>query len=164
MQLLFVAAVAALAYAPSLNIPLIADDYPNVSQALTYGAPGGIGTLLHDAQFRLRATSYWAMYALWQVAGLNPVVYHAASLLPSPMPGCCSSLPLPCRVCALPPSGQRPFCGARRPPGCRVVLHDQRAVDVLLRPGIALVPGAPKNPAGMAENCRRGAVRISPAF
>ena len=70
-----------LAYAPSLNIPLIADDYPNISQALTYGAPGGLGTLLHDAQFRLRATSYWAMYALWQVAGLNPAVYHAASLL-----------------------------------------------------------------------------------
>jgi len=81
VQLLFLAAVAALAYAPSLTIRLIADDYPNVSQALTYGAPAGLGTLLHDAQFRLRATSYWAMYALWQAAGLNPPVYHAASLL-----------------------------------------------------------------------------------
>ena len=70
-----------LAYAPSLNIPLIADDYPNVSQALTYGAPSGLGTLLHDAQFRLRATSYWTMYSLWQIAGLSPVVYHVASLL-----------------------------------------------------------------------------------
>jgi hypothetical protein len=73
--------VAVLAYAPSLTIPLIADDYPNISQALTYGAPGGLGTLLHDAQFRLRATSYWTMYSLWQAAGLSPVVYHAASLL-----------------------------------------------------------------------------------
>src|SRR4051794_38464827 len=81
VQLLFLAAVAALAYAPSLTIRLIADDYPNVSQALTYGAPGGLGTLLHDAQFRLRATSYWPMYALWQAAGLNPPAYHAASLL-----------------------------------------------------------------------------------
>ncbi len=81
MQLLFLAAVAALAYVPSLTIPLIADDYPNVFQALTYGAPGGLGTLVHDAQFRLRATSYWTMYALWQEAGLNPTVYHAASLL-----------------------------------------------------------------------------------
>ena len=48
---------------------------------MTYGAPDGVGTLLHDAQFRLRATSYWAMYGLWQVAGLTPPVYHAASLL-----------------------------------------------------------------------------------
>jgi hypothetical protein len=78
--LLFLAAVALVAYAPSLTIPLIADDYPNLSQALTYGGPAGLGTLLHDGQFRLRATSYWAMYGLWQVAGLTPPVYHAASL------------------------------------------------------------------------------------
>jgi hypothetical protein len=78
--LFFLAAVAVVAYAPSLTIPLIADDYPNVTQALTYGAPAGLGTLLHDAQFRLRATSYWTMYGLWQVAGLTPSVYHAASL------------------------------------------------------------------------------------
>ena len=72
--------MALLAYAPSLTIPLIADDYPNLSQALTYGAPAGFGTLMGDAQFRLRATSYWAMYGLWHVAGLAPPVYHAASL------------------------------------------------------------------------------------
>ena len=81
MQLLFLAAVALLVYAPSLTIPLIADDYPNIAQALTYGAPGGAGTLLHDAQFRMRATSYWAMYGLWHMAGLTAPVYHAASLL-----------------------------------------------------------------------------------
>src|SRR5512133_4352834 len=69
-----------LAYAPSLTIPLIADDYPNVAQALTYGSPEGAATLLHDAQFRLRATSYWAMYGLWQVAGLSVPVYHASSI------------------------------------------------------------------------------------
>jgi hypothetical protein len=81
LQLLFLAAAALLAYAPSLTIGLIADDYPNTSQALTYGAPYGASTLLHDAQFRMRATSYWAMYGLWRVAGLTPAVYHAASLL-----------------------------------------------------------------------------------
>ena len=80
-ELLVLAALALLAYAPSLGIGLIADDYPNLSQALAYGAPAGMGTLLHDAQFRLRATSYWAMYGLWQVAGPTPAVYHAASLL-----------------------------------------------------------------------------------
>jgi hypothetical protein len=80
LQLLFLAAAALLAYAPSLTIPLIADDYPNLSQSLTYGAPDGVGTLLHDAQFRMRATSYWAMYGLWQLSGLTPAVYHTASL------------------------------------------------------------------------------------
>ncbi len=79
--LLALAAIAALAYAPSLRIPLIADDYPNISQALTYGAPSGLATLLGDAQFRLRATSYWAMCGLWNLAGLSPWVYRTASLL-----------------------------------------------------------------------------------
>ena len=51
------------------DIPLIADGYPNISQALTYGSPSGLGTMLYDAQFRLRSTSYWAMDALWQVTG-----------------------------------------------------------------------------------------------
>jgi hypothetical protein len=81
MQLLLLAGLALLAYAPTFTIPLIADDYPNLSQAVTYGAPQGIGTLLHDAQFRLRATSYWIMYGLWREAGLAPPVYHAASVL-----------------------------------------------------------------------------------
>jgi hypothetical protein len=80
LQLLFLAAVALVAYAPSLSIPLIADDYPNLSQARIYGSPAGSGTLLHDAQFRLRATSYWAMYGLWRAAGLTPSVYHSASV------------------------------------------------------------------------------------
>ena len=47
MQLFFLAALALVAYAPSLTIPLIADDYPNLSQSLTYGAPGGLGRLVH---------------------------------------------------------------------------------------------------------------------
>ncbi|HTS64152.1 MAG TPA: hypothetical protein VMH28_19150 [Candidatus Acidoferrales bacterium] len=81
LELFLLAALAFLAYAPSLNIGLIADDYPNISQARTWGAPADLSTLLGDAQFRLRSTSYWAMYALWMTAGVTPVVYHAASLL-----------------------------------------------------------------------------------
>jgi multisubunit Na+/H+ antiporter MnhB subunit len=80
LQLLFLAAVALVAYVPSLTIPLIADDYPDLSQSFTYGAPAGAGTLLHDAQFRLRSTKFWAMYGLWQVAGFAPPVFRAASL------------------------------------------------------------------------------------
>ena len=74
------AAIAILAYAPALSIPLIADDYPNISQSLTYGAPAGVATLLQDAQFRLRATSYWAMDSIWHIAGMTPAAYHAVSL------------------------------------------------------------------------------------
>src|SRR3954464_10095794 len=77
----FVAAVAVLAYAPSLTIHLIADDYPNISQARTWGTPAGVTTLLSDAQFRLRATSYWVMAGIWNVAGVAAPVYHAVSLL-----------------------------------------------------------------------------------
>ena len=57
-ELLLLAALAILAYAPSLGIGLIADDYPNLSQARTWGAPGGAASLLSDSQFRLRTTSY----------------------------------------------------------------------------------------------------------
>ena len=78
--MLFLAAVALVAYAPSLTIPLIADDYPDLAQSFTYGSPAGVGTLLHDAQFRLRATKFWVMDCLWQVAGFTPPVFRAASL------------------------------------------------------------------------------------
>ncbi|MCU1234142.1 MAG: hypothetical protein JWP63_2109 [Candidatus Solibacter sp.] len=74
------AALAVVAYLPSFGIPLIADDYPNVAQAITDGAPAGLGTLLHDAQFRLRSTSYWVWYAVWRAAGMNPAACHAVSV------------------------------------------------------------------------------------
>src|SRR5262249_42902188 len=79
--LLLVAGAAIVSYAPALSIPLIADDYPNISRSIRYGAPDGVMTLLSDAQFRLRATSYWSMWGLWQAGEVTPWVYHAASLL-----------------------------------------------------------------------------------
>src|SRR5437762_785972 len=79
--LLLIAAAAIAAYAPALSIPLIADDYPNIAQSLSYGAPDGIAVLLRDAQFRLRATSYWTMFALWQAGEITPWLYHTVSLL-----------------------------------------------------------------------------------
>ena len=81
MQLFLLAVAVLVAYAPCFRIPLIADDYPNIAQSLSYGSPQGVGALLADAQFRLRATSYWAMYALWQMAGPSAWVYHAASVM-----------------------------------------------------------------------------------
>ena len=67
-------------YAPSLRIPLLEDDYPNISQAQVYGSPSGLATLFEDPVYRLRATSYWALFALWRIAGLNAPVFHIASL------------------------------------------------------------------------------------
>jgi hypothetical protein len=81
LQLLAIALAAIAAYAPSSQISLIADDFPNISQAITWGAPEGVRALLGDAQFRLRSTSYWVMFGLWQAGELTPWVYHSASLL-----------------------------------------------------------------------------------
>src|ERR1039458_7623238 len=57
ITLLLLGLAAALAYAPSLGIPLMEDDYPNLSQTLA----GGIATPLADPIFRVRATSFWTM-------------------------------------------------------------------------------------------------------
>ena len=79
-QMALLAALVILAYLPTIGIPLIADDYPNVSQALNYGVPSGLSTMLHDAQFRLRSTSYWVWYGIWRVAGINAAACHAVSI------------------------------------------------------------------------------------
>ena len=77
ITLLLLGLAAVLAYAPSLGIPLMEDDYPNLSQTLA----GGIATPLADPIFRVRATSFWTMGLLWRWAGLAPLAYHAISLL-----------------------------------------------------------------------------------
>lgn len=70
-----------LAYAPTLGLPLIEDDYPSLAQAQLLGAPGHLPELLHNTVFRVRATSVWSMYWLWKAVHLTPVAYHAFSLL-----------------------------------------------------------------------------------
>ncbi len=74
------ALLAVLAYTPLLGIPLFEDDFPNLMQAQQYGAPADALTLLHNPVFRLRATSFWAMFLLWRVAKLTPMIYHLTSL------------------------------------------------------------------------------------
>jgi hypothetical protein len=77
-QLLLIAALAIVAYAPALNLPLMEDDYPNIAQSLDFGsqlAP------LADPIFRVRATSCWIMSALYRGFHLSPVAWHGASLL-----------------------------------------------------------------------------------
>jgi hypothetical protein len=75
------ALLCAVAYGPMLSLPLIEDDYPSLAQAQSLGAPNQIADLAHNAVFRVRATSVWSMYWLWQVFHLKPPAYHAFSLL-----------------------------------------------------------------------------------
>ena len=49
--------------------------------ARVYGPPSGVSSLFQDGISRSRATSYWVLYAVWRAANLNPVAYHAVSLL-----------------------------------------------------------------------------------
>ncbi len=79
-MLALLALLAVLAYAPLLGIPLFEDDFPNLMQAQQYGAPSDALILLHKPVFRLRATSFWAMFLLWKVGKLAPAVYHLTSL------------------------------------------------------------------------------------
>jgi hypothetical protein len=77
-QLLLISALCLAAYAPMLNLPLMEDDYPNIEQALKFGSPA---TPLADPIFRMRATSYWAMQAVYRTFHMSPAGYHTTSLL-----------------------------------------------------------------------------------
>jgi len=77
-QFLLISALCVAAYAPSLRLPLMEDDYPNIAQALKFGSPAAP---LADPIFRSRATSYWAMQGIYRMFRMSPAAYHAASLL-----------------------------------------------------------------------------------
>lgn len=77
-QLVLMGALCLAAYAPMLNLPLMEDDYPNIEQALKFGSPAAP---LTDPIFRMRATSYWAMEAIYRTFHMSPVAYHTTSLL-----------------------------------------------------------------------------------
>lgn len=80
MSYALLAALCLLAYAPTLTIPLLEDDYPNIVQAQSYGSWAGLEDLAADSTFRLRATSYWAMEGLRSRFGIEPLPYHLFSL------------------------------------------------------------------------------------
>jgi len=69
-----------LAYAPSLFLPLIEDDYPIITESRAWGRPAALTSLVATPVFRQRATSYWATLALWQTFHLRPAAFHAVSL------------------------------------------------------------------------------------
>jgi hypothetical protein len=80
MSYAVLAALCLLAYAPTLTIPLLEDDYPNIVQALSYGSGDGLEDLAADSTFRLPATSYWAMEGLWSRYGVEALPFHLFSL------------------------------------------------------------------------------------
>ena len=81
LALALLALAAILAYAPTLNIPLLEDDYPNLLLAQQLGGPSDLRALVHNPVFRLRATSLWIMFLLWHVGKVAPLVYRLASLI-----------------------------------------------------------------------------------
>lgn len=79
--LLVLALLAILAYLPTPTQPLLEDDFLNIGQAQLYGPLSGWPQMAADAVFRLRATSYWFMYALNAVFGMYAPPYYIANIL-----------------------------------------------------------------------------------
>lgn len=69
-----------LVYAPTLRIPLLEDDYPNIAEAQVYGATSQFPALAHHVAYRIRATSTWSTYWMWEAFGLRPWAFHSLSL------------------------------------------------------------------------------------
>ena len=76
-----VVSLAALAYAPALQLPFIGDDYLQIHLARQYGAISNFWAVLQDASYRHRATSLLLTYWLNRAAGLDAFYYNVASLL-----------------------------------------------------------------------------------
>lgn len=76
-RILALCALCAIAYGPTLSIPLSQDDYPNIMQARAFTPSQPLG----DSTFRLRSTSYWLIEAIQPFAGVRAWRYHAVSLL-----------------------------------------------------------------------------------
>jgi hypothetical protein len=79
-RLAILALLCILAYGPSLRIPLIEDDYVNLSESQAYGAPSQLPALFHHAVYRVRATSFWSIYPMFRAFGVQSVPYHVLSL------------------------------------------------------------------------------------
>jgi len=75
------ALLAALAYAPTLTIPLVEDDYPIIGIAQYCGSARALPGLFQNSELRSRATTYWSVLALWRGFEVRPVAYRAVALL-----------------------------------------------------------------------------------
>src|SRR4029453_569421 len=79
--LLFVCALAVIAYLPAQRLPFIADDYVQIKLGRDYGPMHAWPALLRDPLYRCRSTSVVLTYWTERVAGLNPVAFNFSSLL-----------------------------------------------------------------------------------
>ena len=73
------AAVAILAYLPTLHQPLLEDDYHQISLANRLGPISGWSELAHDPAFRLRATMQPYLAALYANFDMNAAAYYASA-------------------------------------------------------------------------------------
>lgn len=81
LRCLLLALLCIIAYTPTLSIPLLEDDYPNIGLAQNYGSVSALPRLLQDPALRPRATSWWTMFALWRNFQVAPVAYRVTGLL-----------------------------------------------------------------------------------
>lgn len=81
IALLVPAALALLAYLPSLSLPFISDDYIQISLARHYGPVSGWKELASDALYRCRATSLILTWWTERLFGLHPLPYTISSLV-----------------------------------------------------------------------------------
>ncbi len=79
--LVLLAALALLAYLPSLSLPLLSDDHTQIWLAHRYGPPSRWAELAADPLYRCRATSILLTYLTERLLGVSAVVLHASSLL-----------------------------------------------------------------------------------
>lgn len=75
------AALALLAYAPSLTLPLISDDYTQLWLGRHYGPAARWSELIQDPLYRSRATSIWITYGTERLFGASAPVLNASSLV-----------------------------------------------------------------------------------
>lgn len=79
--LLLLAALALLAYLPSLSLPLLSDDHTQIWLAHRYGPPSRWAELAADPLYRCRATSILLTYVTEGLFGVSAFVLRASSLL-----------------------------------------------------------------------------------
>ena len=77
---LAISALAVLAYARSLSLPFISDDYIQIWLARDYGPSSGWGRLMHDVLYRCRATSLILTYWTERWFGADPLPFNLSSL------------------------------------------------------------------------------------
>jgi len=81
LPLFALAALATLAYIPTLAQPFISDDYPSIRLALLYGPVSGWEAMANDSVHRVRAITVMFPYVIYRIFGLQPAAFYSTSIL-----------------------------------------------------------------------------------